>query len=130
MQMADLCAAQPMGREALGHALRRLARQVRRNVVGDQALGASPKPSRSRTATNEDLLALDAAAVAAFLEDQNKTKDELLELAAVRFSMPRSQLRRDRIEVLRQSIRSALMHESSIDIIGVEATKGGINRRS
>lgn len=130
MQIADVYSARPMGREELGFALRRLARQVRRSSVELQPSPVSSKPARARGSPRADLMALDESAIEAFIDDPAKTKDQLLELAAARFSMARSQLRRERAEVIRQSIRSALMHESSIEIIGAEATKGGNARRS
>jgi len=73
---------------------------------------------------------MDSSAVKAYLADENKTKAELLALASERFSMPTSQLQRQRTEEVRAAIMSALLHESSIEILSDEAGKDGANRTS
>lgn len=65
-----------------------------------------------------------------FLDDESKTKNELIELAAARFSIPTSQLQRSKVSEIRQTILTALLHETSIDILSEEARREGKARSS
>lgn len=65
-----------------------------------------------------------------FVMDVSRTKEDLLRLAGLRFSMPLSQLRRSRVDEIRNAIISALLHESSIEIISREAEREGKARSS
>lgn len=78
----------------------------------------------------QELRSLDGAAIKAYLADENRTKADLLALASARFSMPTSQLQRQRTDDVRAAIMSALLHESSIEILSDEAGKDGANRTS
>jgi hypothetical protein len=73
---------------------------------------------------------LDRQSVERFIADETKSKSELLDLAAARFSIPRSQLKRMKIAEMRQVIDSALLHESSIEILSEEAKRDGSARSS
>lgn len=136
LQMADVVSSQPLANVRLGKSLRRLAARVQRNGLPSEAAPTIAKPAGSRQRQDErmpppsELAALDEAGVLAFMRDPNKTKDQLVELAAHRFGMPRSQLKKERLEQVRRSISAALSHESSIEILGIEAAKGGAARKS
>ncbi|WP_459707156.1 hypothetical protein [Paraburkholderia sp. 2C] len=65
-----------------------------------------------------------------FVSDASKTKEELLQLASSRFSMPVSQLRRSQVAEVKQAILSALLHENSMDILSQEAEREGKARTS
>jgi hypothetical protein len=73
---------------------------------------------------------LDVKGIEAFLADERRTKLELIDLAAMRFSIPRSQLLKLRTAAVRETIRTALMHEQSIAIISEEARRDGVRRSS
>jgi hypothetical protein len=130
LKIAEMHSDPSWGNEALSNSLRKLAKQLRSRVpattegVGSKKRKAS---SESRLQALHDLSELD---IRSFVADMSRTKEELLDLAALRFGMARSQLRRERSEVIRQAIESALSHENSLSIIGLEAAKSGSVRRS
>jgi hypothetical protein len=76
------------------------------------------------------LESLDSSSVASFISDESKTKRELIELAAARFSIPRSRLMRMKSSDVREAIKTALLHENSISIISEEARRSGADRKS
>ena len=73
---------------------------------------------------------LSADDVAQFISDTTKTKSHLIELAAARFGIPRSKLMRLPIDLVREAVRSALMHETSLAVITEEAARYGTRRQS
>jgi hypothetical protein len=120
------------GNPALSEALLELA---------DSLLGPSRSTEDSRSADGKGhyprrqnysprLQKLDAASVAEFLSDETKTKPELIELAAARFSIPRARLMKMRTSDVRDAIRAALLHEDSLTIITEQAQRSGANRNS
>ena len=64
------------------------------------------------------------------LEDENYSKSQLVELAVARFTIPPSQLSRLNRSSVLESIRIAVDHERSLDVISQEARRGGANRSS
>ena len=64
------------------------------------------------------------------LEDENYTKNQLVELAVARFNIPPSQLNRLNRSGVLESIRTAVDHEKSLDVISQEAQRGGASRSS
>lgn len=130
LRLAPVYSVPPAGSEELGEAIRTLSRQVRRGFgrpsTKPQAIA---KPERARPISSGELATLSAEAVLAFIDDELRSKADLLELGQVRFSMAKSALKKERIEGVRRAIRGALMHESSLEIIGEEAAKGGNSRR-
>ncbi len=73
---------------------------------------------------------LDLESVGRVLSDESTTKRELIELAAARFSIPRSRLMKMSTDDVREAIRTALLHERSIAIIAEEARRSGSDRKS
>jgi hypothetical protein len=133
LQLAELNSSTEYGNLALADALRALAKDVRRRSLQHKTgQEAPPRSGRSKQPPllNSDLLELDHAAIEKFLADEQKSKEELLDLAAARFSMPRSQLKRMKILDIRQAISSALLHETSIEIISRESRREGSERTS
>lgn len=131
-QLALLYSSEVHGNPNLAHSLKELARAVRREdpryvSIGRKREERSAEPSSEKI---EELRSLTNAAVKAFLADESKTKAELLVLASARFSMPTSQLQRQRTEEVRAAVMSALLHETSIEILSDEAGKDGANRTS
>ena len=84
-------------------------------------------PERDNTALPDQLETVSLAEVEQIL-DGDCTKDEIAEIGARRFGMSRSKLRRLRKEDARESIRAALAHEVSLDVISREARSGGVAR--
>lgn len=120
------------GNPRLAKSLSELAQAVRRE--DPRYVSGSRKSDKRRPEVSpkqlEDLRLLNRAAIKAYLADEAKTKEELLALASARFSIPTSQLRKQRIEEVRAALMSALLHESSIEILSDEAGKDGANRSS
>lgn len=59
----------------------------------------------------------------AFLSDPGRTKEEMMELARVRFGMPQSRLARIPKAEVADSIRSVLRNEEAISLISEQASK-------
>jgi hypothetical protein len=76
------------------------------------------------------LRGLELDSVKRFIADEAKSKNDLIELASERFSIPRSKLMRLPVQGVREEILSALRHEESIQIISQEAERSGNNRNS
>ncbi|CAE6767958.1 hypothetical protein R69619_03704 [Paraburkholderia nemoris] len=139
------------GNPLLADALRALAKAVRRKSVristGESPTSVAPRLERRRPAGHDrkkpkppaeiraavdakTLTQLTEGEIREFIGDESKTKDDLLRLASARFSMPLSQLRRSKSAEIRQTILSALLHESSMEIISKEAEREGKARSS
>ena len=131
-QLALMYSSEVYGNPSLAHSLKELARAVRREDPRYVSIGRKREDRAAELSPEkiEELRSLDSAAVKAYLADENKTKAELLALASARFSMPTSQLQRQRTEEVRAAVMSALLHESSIEILSDEAGKDGANRTS
>lgn len=132
MQLSDIYASPIYGNPMLSAALQELAATVKYKESGE-AEGNKAKDKKLREQFLEhdsQLKAMDHDSVRDFLNDERKTKGELLGLASARFSMPISQLKRMKILELRQTINAALLHESSIEILSEEANRDGANRKS
>ena len=131
-QLATLYSPTTYGNPDLSSALKQLAAVVRQGglklPLSDQK--RDRKNSKLTAEELSDLQSLDIEAVKSFLADSTRTKRELLALASARFSMPTSQLDKLRTEEVRAAVTSALLHESSIEIISNEADKDGAQRTS
>lgn len=129
---AALYESRVFGNPPLSVALNELADCVRRGIpYGERQSDLfSEQPTTQPTADFEFLRELDRQAVERFIADETKTKDELIDLAAARFSISRSQLKRMKIADVRQTINSALLHESSLEILSEEAKRIGSSRSS
>lgn len=62
------------------------------------------------------------------LKDGSYTKQQIAELGVRRFGISRSKLERLRKEEARESVRAAQEHEKSLDVISMEARRGGKTR--
>ena len=114
---------------ALAMALRKLASELKDREYESRP-AAIKAGQGALTLSSENVSGLDRDAVERLLGQRKISKERLLDLAAQRFSMPQSQLRRLRTDDVKSAIRSALLHESSIEIIGEEASKSGQSRSS
>lgn len=132
IRLAALYKSREFGNPSLSAALNELADSVRRGVPYGEREGRlfSERLDTQPAVDFEILKGLDHQAVERFITDETKTKDELIDLAAARFSIPRSQLKRMKIADVRRAINSALLHESSIEILSEEAKRNGSSRSS
>lgn len=129
--LSRLYTSREFGNPALAQALRDLARSIRRGTLDTHGKRLPVKTSVTRTAAElERLRRLDPRSVERFISDETKSKMELMDLAAIRFSIPTSQLRRMKLADVREVIKSALLHESSIEIIAEESRREGSARLS
>jgi len=85
------------------------------------------KPPRKRWAEAEKL---SAAAVKKLLLDQNLLKSDVIELAHVRFNMPRARLEKMPLERVLETVWSAADNEESLRIIADNADRAGKSRGS
>lgn len=110
------------GNLALAEGLARVAENLVRS--------APPKEALQEKVSSTELLQLDAEGIVRYISDEMKSKTELIELATVRFSMPRGKLLRMNLSELRDAIRASMQHEESLRIITQEAEQKGATRRS
>ena len=151
VQLANVYDVKDVGNPPLASALRGLAKSILRKklLLGVQRSDtstsssvassksklrvemSSPRRMRMRISGNfESIKNFTDREVQRFLDDESKTKSELIELAAARFSIPTSQLQRSKVSEIRQTILTALLHETSIDILSEEAKREGNARSS
>jgi hypothetical protein len=129
--LSRLYVSREFGNPALAQALRELARSLRRGALDSHRKRLPVKASVTRTAAElERLRRLDPRSVERFISDETKSKMELVDLAAIRFSIPTSQLKRMKLADVREVIKSALLHENSIEILAEESTREGSARLS
>src|SRR5687767_475454 len=95
-QLAALYESREFGNPPLSVALNELADSVRRGVpYGEHQSHLFSERLITQPAVDFEVLrGLDRQAVERFIADETKSKNELLDLAAARFSIPRSQLKR------------------------------------
>lgn len=131
-QLAALYSSRSHGNLPLAAALRDLASAVRNGgLTPKRSTSSKVRPTPGTSLPGDDELRVSKLdAIRKYLSDEKVTKTDLLRLAAARFSMPISQLKRMRIEDLREAIRGAMLHENSLDILTEEAHRHGTNRNS
>ena len=84
------------------------------------------KPSgRSKMALPDRLESLSQTEIKGILDNDNYTKEQIAELGVKRFGISRSKLVRLRKREAQDSIRAALSHEISLDVISREARISG-----
>jgi hypothetical protein len=130
-KLSTIYESRQYGNPRLARALRELASAVRTTDPRKNNSRSKGRISKEMSAeTLAEVRDLDKMSVEAYLADSSKTKEDLLLLAVGRFSIPVSQLRRMKTADIRRAIQSALLHESSIDIISEQAGIDGSQRSS
>lgn len=86
---------------------------------------AKPKPRKPQAELPADLESLERDEVEKILQDDAYTKRQVAELGHRRFGISKSALERSRREDALMSIRAAMEHELSLEIIGAEAERAG-----
>ncbi len=138
--LARLHSEEKTGNSELSRGLRCLVRALRpysdspiselsfalsQEIQPSNAKGSHRKP---RATLPPDLESLGQSEINRILEDDRYTKQQVAELGSRRFGISRSKLERLRKEDALQSVRAALEHELSLDVISEEARKGGMAR--
>lgn len=77
-----------------------------------------------------NLSSLNTDEINLILQNQDYTKDQIIDLGVQRFGIARSKLLRQSKGRVSESIRAALDHENSLDAISQEARRGGAKRTS
>ena len=80
---------------------------------------------QSETVMAHDLRSMSQEDVQAILDQEYFTKKQLVELGSERFGISRGKLIRLRKKDALESIRGALEHEKSLDVISIEARRAG-----
>ena len=119
------------GLRSVAHALRPYADCMVLELT-DSIKRKAPSPGRRRTVSTKAKPQLPPAMesigqedIERILNDGNYTKQQVAELGVRRFGISRSKLERLRKEDARDSVRAALEHEKSLDVISMEARRGG-----
>ena len=86
-------------------------------------LGAAS--SKAKSALPPELESISQEEIERILADESFTKLQVVELGVRRFGISRSKLARLRKEDALESVRAALGHEKSLDVIAKEARKAG-----
>ena len=135
--LARLNAEEKIGNMELSIGLQHLVRALRpyadTPISGlSSAIAQETRSSRVKAASRKpratlptDLESLGQGEVERILADDAYTKQQVAELGARRFGMSQSSLTKLRKEDMLHSIRAALGHERSLDVISEEARKGG-----
>ena len=123
------------GLRLLAKALRphtnRSIRELAELLAERQALDREETSSKKITATlPANISSSSHNEIQNILDDENYTKNQLVELAVARFSIPPSQLSRLNRSGVLESIRTAVDHEKSLDVISQQARRGGASRSS
>jgi TPP-dependent 2-oxoacid decarboxylase len=122
------------GNRALSNALHELAMFLTASKAKtvDQALQGTEKQVELDLPVELETLDQDStlAEISMFLERKEITMAQLVKLGKLRFGIPESKLKKLSREAVVKTIRSALEHEQSIEILSDEASKGGRNRTS
>lgn len=90
------------------------------SATGSKAASRKPKMELP-----PDLEAISQDEVRIMLDDERYTKQQIADLGIRRFGISRSKLERLRKRDARDSVRAALRHEKSLDVIASEARKAG-----
>jgi hypothetical protein len=142
LSLASLYRDKRSGNPALALALTKLAQRLNREAkhTSEKDLQQSffTDPTRSdykeligqKSSLDSPSSEMTAESVSRYLGEEGRTKRDLIELASIRFAIPRSKLKRMNLQDIREAIRSALQHENSLEIIGQEAARHGATRRS
>ena len=139
-RLADLNREGRTGNPEWSNGMRQMARALRPHAdlsiaeFADLLRGISDHsrvPSgKEKAALPPNLKSLSQPDIEKILGDDRFTKSQIIELGTGRFGIPRSKLARSCKQDAVESIRAALDHERTLDLISAEARRGGENRLS
>lgn len=141
--LAKLYEEDKTGNPELSKGLRHVAQALRTYAdcpTAELTDAIKKKPSsavKAKTASNKikpilppELESIDQEDVERILDDEGYIKQQIVELGGRRFGISRSKLERLPKKDARDSVRAALEHEKSLDVISREARRGGKARSS
>lgn len=139
-RLADLNKEDRTGNPEWSDGLRQLARALRPHAAlsivefADLVKGISARPVTSprkeKVALPPNLDSLSRPDIEKVLDDDRFTKSQIIEVGTRRFGIPKSKLARSCRQDAVESVRAALDHERSLDLISAEARRGGESRLS
>ncbi len=140
-RLATLVRDPRTGNMDLSDGLRALARALRRHSkrpiheLSDIMKDVGPKTRKQsarqpKAVLPSELTTLSIEEVDDILSNPEYTKSQLIELGTKRFGISKSKLSGLNKDDVRESVRSALNHEKSLDAISREAQRGGQKRSS
>lgn len=119
------------GNPELGRALNKLAGRLNRKELPPKMERRAPRVQENQLKDSKTgFAALGLEEIQKLLDDDKATKQDLITLAYVRFSIPKARLLRLNTFEVREIVRSAILHETSLDNISEEARRIGISRSS
>jgi len=134
-QFARTIEAEPLGRRELAKGLSELSRFLRRHgdVSVREALSGKATRRQRSTARRErvplrnrlDIAGLDGDMIRQLVDDPLLTKEDLVDIAVIRFGISRSRLVRENRTAVARALRSSLHNREALDIIGQEAARVG-----
>ena len=138
--LAKLYQEEKIGNPALSQSLRQVAKALRpyaacpveelAKTLKETKLTKSRKtfPRKKKATLPSNLESVGKEYIERILGDENYTKGQVAELGFKRFGISRSTLKQLRKEDAVRSVRSALEHERSLDVISQQARKSGKDR--
>lgn len=141
-RLVNLYSDTKTGNPALSDGLRQLVNALRPHskrpvpelvdMIREPSLRRLHKTSSKRVKVllPSDLEALSLEEVEKILDDEDYTKDQVVQLGVQRFGMSSSELVRQGKKNVLEAIRAALNHEKSLEVISMEARRAGQMRSS
>ena len=138
--LAKLYQEEKIGNPALSQGLRQVVKALRpyaacpvQELAGTLketklAKGRNTPPRKKKATLPSNLESVCKEDIERILGDENYTKGQVAELGFKRFGVSRSTLERLRKEDAVRSVRIALEHEKSLDVISQQARKSGKDR--
>ena len=138
LSLAKLYEKDKTGNTELSEGLRNVAHALRPYAdclvleLTDAIKKKTPSTHRTKTSSTKaksqlppELESIGQEDIDRILDDESYTKQQIAELGVRRFGISRSKLERLRKKDARDSVRAALEHENSLDMISMEARRGG-----
>ena len=139
-RLADLNKEDRTGNPEWSDGLRQMARALRPHAAlsivefADLVRGFSARPvtppRKKKVALPPNLDSLSQPDIEKVLDDDRFTKSQIIEVGTRRFGIPKSKLARSCRQDAVESVRAALDHEKSLELISAEARRGGESRLS
>ena len=90
-----------------------------------RAVPSKEVSNRSKSMLLPELESIGQEDLERILDNEGYTKRQIVEIGVRRFGISRSKLERNSKEDTRRAVRAALEHEKSLDVISMEAMRGG-----
>ena len=141
-RLANLYSETKTGNSELSDGLRQLVNALRpysrhpvpelTNIIREATLRRTRETSvmKIKTALPPNLESLSSQDIEKILDNENYTKEQIINLGVQRFGISSAKLTKLGKKSVLETIRAALNHEKSLDVISREAQRGGKMRSS